>query len=338
MGAPAQMGFAMTRYPCRVLAAIVLLLGLRGSTAAAAERYALIVSGATGGEEYALKYKSWRVSLTILLSEVYGYPDDHIIALAEEKDAEVKTPTRENIRAALVDLQRRAKSDDLVFVLLLGHGTAGAGEEAKFNLVGPDLSAEEWASLIAPISARLVFVNAASGSFPFLQRVSGRGRIVITATASAAQEYETVFPEFFLKALGDPPADADKNGRVSIWEAFNAAAAGLRKWYDDRGLMATERPLLDDTGDGLGREADDPKGTDGAIAQVTFLQPDTPIAAPAGSELGTLLRRRADMQAQVDLLRARKLNLPENEYQAELERLLLELARLDREIRARSAP
>jgi hypothetical protein len=322
------------RYGSRVCAALVVLLSVWGSTATAADRYAFIVSGATGGEEYALKYKSWRVSLTTLLAR-HGYSDDHIIALAEDQEAGVKAPTRENVRASLADLHRRTRSDDVVFVLLIGHGTAGGGDEAKFNLVGPDLSAEEWANLIAPIPARIVFVNGASGSFPFLQRISGRGRIVITATASVAQEYETIFPEFFVRGVGDPSADADKNGKVSIWEAFSYATAGLRKWYEERGQLATERPLLDDTGDGVGREADDPKGTDGAIAQVTFLQPDAPIAAPVGSELGTLLRRRADIQSQVDLLRARKPNLPDSEYQSELERLLLELARLDREIRAK---
>ena len=46
------------------------------------------------------------------------------------------------------------------------------------------------------------------------------------------------------------------------------------------GQLATERPLLDDTGDGVGREAGAP-GPDGAVAQVTYLQPEARIAARA---------------------------------------------------------
>lgn len=321
------------RIICRVVAAWLFFGTV--SPALAADRYALLITGATGGEEYALKYQSWRSRLATLLRARFDYPDDHIITLAEHEERGVRASTRDNVRAALDDLQRRARPDDIVFILLMGHGTTGGADEAKFNLVGPDLSAGEWADLLEPIAGRIIFVNSASGSFPFLQPLSRRGRIVITATASAMQEYETVFPELFIEAFGNPAADADKNDRVSIWEAFVYGTAGVRRWFDERGQLPTERALLDDTGDGAGREADEGKGTDGAIAQVTYLSPDAPIAAPADSEMGALMRRRADIQAQVDLLRARKPNLPEAEYQSELERLLVELARLDRDIRAK---
>jgi hypothetical protein len=313
--------------------ALSVLFAMSVSPVVAADRYALLVTGASGGEEYALKYQSWRNTLTALLRGPFAYPDDHIIVLAEREDRGVRTATRDNVRAAVAELQRRAAPDDIVFILLTGHGTTGGEDDGKFNLVGPDLSASEWAALIAPIAGRVVFVDASSGSFPFLRTLAGRGRIVITATGSPMQEYETVFPEFFVKAFGDAAADADKNGKVSIWEAFVYGTSGVRKWFDERGQLPTERALLDDTGGGAGREADDPKGTDGAIAQVTFLRLDAPIAAPADSELGGLMRRRVDIQGHIDLLRARKPNLPEADYQSELERLLLELARLDRDIR-----
>ncbi len=324
----------------RVFAAALFLM-CGSARAFAADHYAIVITGAAGASEYALKYRSWRTSLTGLLQGRFGYPDDHIIVLADEADRNVRRPTREIVRAAFADLQRRTHPDDVVFVLLMGHGSSGNGAhtpdegDAKFNLVGPDMSAGEWADVIKPIPARIVFVNGASGSFPFLRKLAGRGRIVVTATAAITQEYETIFPEFLVKAFGDPSADADKDGRVSIWEAFSYASAAVRRWFDQLGQLPTERALLDDTGDGVGREADDPKGTDGAVAKVTYLQLDAPIAVPVDGELGALLRRRADTQGQVDLLRARKPNLPEAEYQAQLERLLLELARLDRDIRAK---
>ena len=75
--------------------------------------------------------------------------------------------TRENVRRALEDFRARATKDDLLLVLLIGHGT-GADDEAKFNLVGPDLSSREWAEMVKSIPGRLVFIDTASGSFPFL--------------------------------------------------------------------------------------------------------------------------------------------------------------------------
>ena len=74
--------------------------------------------------------------------------------------------------SAMATLRARATKDDVVLVLLIGHGTA-ENDEAKFNLVGPDLSALEWADLVRPIAGRLVFIDTASGSFPFLRAPGG---------------------------------------------------------------------------------------------------------------------------------------------------------------------
>jgi hypothetical protein len=301
----------------------------------AAERYAVIVTGASGGSEYAAKYDGWRASVVNTLKERFGYPDDHILVLAEEESSGVRKATREHVRQVLTEVRRRAVKDDVVLVLLIGHGSGGEADQAKFNLVGPDMSAEEWAELIRPIAGRVVFINTSSGSFPFLKTIAGRGRVVLTATDSAAQQFETVFPEFFVKALADEEADFDKNGRVSIWEAFAFASASVREWFEARGQLATERPLLDDTGVGIGREAGT-EGPDGTIAQVTYLQPDAPIAETGDSQLTGLLRRRADVYSQVEQLRARKPNMLPDDYETELEKLLLELARIDRQIRSRS--
>jgi len=304
------------------------------ASATAAERYALVVTGASGGPEYAQKYRQWRESFTTTLRVKFAYPPDHVTVLAEEEGAGVLKATRENVRAALDSLRRRAKKDDIVLVLLIGHGTSD-GEEAKFNLVGPDLSAAEWAALVKPLVGRVVFIDTSSGSFPFLSRISGPGRVVLTATDSAAQQFETVFPEFFVKAFDDANADQDKNGKVSIWEAFSYASAAVRQWYQEKGQLATERPLLDDTGSGIGREAGSP-GPDGAVAQVTYLQPEAPIQAPANSELAGLLRRRAELESELELLKVRKATIPPGEYDASLERLLLEIARIDRQVRTKS--
>src|SRR5205085_1405311 len=122
------------------------------------------------------------------------------------------------------------------------------------------------------------------------RHLAGPKRIVVTATDSSAQQFETVFPEFFVRAFDDPAADQDKNGRVSIWEAFSYASAAVRQWYDQHGQLATERALLDDNGDGIGREAQNP-GPDGQLARAVYVAAEAPAAADS-----ELARRRADLE------------------------------------------
>jgi hypothetical protein len=331
------------------LAAFAFLTG-SAVRATAGERYALIVTGASGGESYAEKYAKWRAAFVETLRGRFHYDPQRLIVLAEplrpgsgqalrpgsgQADEGVRPATRENVRAALADLRKRMTKDDQLLVLLIGHGTSLDGDEAKFNLVGPDLSASEWSDLLRPIPGRLVFVNTTSASFPFLRKLSAKGHVILTATDAAAQQFETVFPEFFIKAFDDQAADLDRNNRVSIWEAFTYASAGVRQWFEQKGQLPTERPLLDDTGAGIGREAQNP-GTDGAIARVTYLEPEAALELPSDSALAGLIRRRADLETQLEELKARKESTAPDQYEADLEKLLVEIARLSAQIRAKS--
>jgi hypothetical protein len=316
------------------LAGFAFLFGV-ASSARAGDRYALIVTGASGGEVYAQKYTKWRVSFVDTLRAKFHYEPEKLIVLAETESAGVQKSTRENVQRTLADLRKRMTKEDQLLVLLIGHGTSLDGEEAKFNLVGPDLSASEWSDLLRPLPGRLAFVNTTAASFPFLRRLAGRGRIVLTATDTAAQQFETVFAEFFIKAFDDPAADLDRNNRVSIWEAFTYASAGVRQWFEQKGQLPTERPLLDDTGAGIGREAQNP-GTDGAVARVTYLEPDAVLALPSNTLLAGLMRRRAELETQLEELKARKESTPPDQYDADLEKLLVEIARISAQIRAKS--
>ena len=329
----AQGGLRLSKAGLRTIAAIVMLLA--SAAPARAERYALIVTGAAGGDAYDQKYSGWRTTFTATLRDSFKYDPDRIIALAEREADGVQQATRPNVQRALGDLRKRMTRDDQLLVLLVGHGTSLDGDEAKFNLVGPDLTASEWSDLLKPLPGRLVFVNTTGASFPFLRRLAGRGRVVLTATDSAAQQFETVFPEFFVKAFGDAAADLDKNGRVSMWEAFTYASSGVRQWFEQKGQLPTERPLLDDTGAGIGREAQNP-GTDGAIARITYLEPDAALALPADTALAVLIKRRAELEASLEALKARKETMAEDQYDAELEKLLVEISRVGAQIRAKS--
>ncbi len=75
-------------------------------------------------------------------------------------------------------IAREAKPEDDFVLILIGHGTYD-GVQYKFNLAGPDISAEELASLCDHIpSKRQLIVNTTSssgGSIPALQK-AGRER------------------------------------------------------------------------------------------------------------------------------------------------------------------
>jgi hypothetical protein len=312
--------------PRRAAGAALLALAA-ASHAAAGDNYALVVTGASGGPAYAAKYDGWRRAFVSTLRQTFGYPDDHVVVLAEQAEPGAAPATREQVQRTLADFRTRLVKDDLLVVLLIGHGTSTSGpdgEDAKFNLVGPDLSASEWGALLKPLVARLVFVDTTAASFPFIRKLAGPGRVVITATDSTAQEFETVFAEWFVKAFTDAAADADRNGRVSMLEAFTYASAGVRRWFDEHNQLPTERPLLDDDGDGVGREAQNP-GPDSALARATYLQP---AGVPSDPARRALAARQAALEAQIEALKAQQSSLSPDAYQAALERLLLELARV----------
>jgi hypothetical protein len=306
---------------------------LIAAPAAAAERYALVISGVSGGEKYAAQQKKWREEIATFLTAGLAVPDANLVVLDEEHDAS-STPTAANIRRVLGDLRRRVTGSDTLLLVLLGHGTYD-GIDAKFNLVGPDLSAAEWKDALDGVAGRLVIVNTTESSFPFLEQLSSRGRVIITATDSAAQRFATVFPEYFIRSLVDGSSDFDKNGRVSILEAFNAASAGVKQHYEQRGQLSTERPLIDDDGDGTGREAGAP-GADGTLAGTVYLDPEPGAQRSGEAEVASLERQRLLLEARLQALRERKSSMSDAEYQAELEKILVELARIARQIRQRS--
>lgn len=312
-------------------AAILLLTVLFPVDAAAGERYAVLVSGVSGGEKYAAQQQKWRSELAAFLTTGFAFPDANVVILDEDNDGSSRSSAA-NVRRLFTDLRRRVTRDDTLMLVLIGHGTYD-GTDAKFNLVGPDLSAGEWKEMLDGIIGRLVVINTTESSFPFLEQLSRSGRVVITATDSAAQRYATVFPEYFIRAIADLSSDFDKNGRVSVWEAFTAASAGVKRHYEQRGQLSTERPLLDDNGDGLGREADAP-GEDGTIARSVYLDPEPGTGADAA--LVALERQRLALERQLEELKTRKASMSEEQYQAELEKILVELAKVAQQIRQRS--
>jgi hypothetical protein len=312
---------------------VVALITLFAAHAAAEQRYALILSGASGGPQYAEQLAEWRTMLRGAFVDRYGFPADNVRVFVDETVKSGPQGTAQNVRTEVAALKKQLTQDDVLVIVLLGHGTYD-GDVAKFNLVGPDLTAADWGSLLNGISARLVVVNTTAASFPFLERLSGPNRIVITATDSAAQKYFTVFPDYFAKSMAAASSDLDKNGRTSIFEVFAATSFAVKQHYEQRGQLTTERALLDDNGDGIGRESEAP-GPDGGLARLLYL--DAESAAVANNpELAALVRRRRELEAEAEALKLKKATMPLPQWEAEYEKLMLELAKVSREIKTKS--
>jgi hypothetical protein len=298
---------------------IVGLLTVAPIAAHGEERYALIVSGVSGSEKFAESQKTWVSSLQATLTKRMGFSPDRITVLAEGADAG-SVANRENVAKALAALKPRLTADDTLLVVLFGHGTFD-GAAAKFNLVGPDMDSKEWKTALDGSPARLIFVNTTSSSFPFVQTLLGKNRIIIAATDSAAQKYATVFPQYFLEALDDQDkADNDKNGRLSVWEAFTYANQAVKQAFEQKQTLVTERSIIDD-------------GANGVLAKTTFL--DMPSGtSSANPAVAGLEKRRIAIEAEIEQLKAKKGQMPAGQYEEEFERLAIELAKISAQIRS----
>jgi hypothetical protein len=300
----------------------------------AAVTHLVIVVGLGGEPQYTEAFDALALSMVQAAEKKYAVPSAEIRYLGE-KPAEPGVAayrgrsTRENVEKTLGAVAEAARPGDLVFVLLIGHGSFQAGE-ARFSLPGPDMSAADFAPLLARLSGpEVVFVNTASASGDFVKALSGKGRTVVTATKSGMERNETEFARYFVEAFTTDKADADKDERVSVLEAFNYAHREVERFYETEHRLLTEHAVLDDDGGGGGLAARLFLG-ETAAATAAAASGASPSADP---RLAELQRQRRDVEQQIARLKAGKEQMAVDKYEDALEALLLDLARRDEEIR-----
>ena len=222
-----------------------------------------------------------------------------------------------------------------VWLVLLGHGTFDS-KESKFNLRGPDLSAGELVEWLKPFKRPVAVVNCASASGPFISKLSAPGRIVVTATRSGQEVNFTRFGGHFAAAISSAEADLDKDGQTSLLEAYLVASSRVAEFYNTEGRLATEHPLLDDNGDGLGTPPDWFRGVravkkakEGASADGLRAHQFVLVRSDQERKLPPAVRaKRDELELAIGKLRDQKSGMPEPEYYQLLEAMLLDLARL----------
>ncbi len=287
----------------------------------------IVVVGAAGEEEFGKNFVSWAENWR--KAAAAGGANFISVGLAASDGTNDLTHLQQALEAQAKD------SSAELWLVLIGHGTFD-GKEGKFNLRGPDFTATELAAWLNDFHRPLAVIDTSSASAPFLAKLSAPGRVVITATRSGSEVNYARLGQYLSEAVANPEADLDKDGQTSLLEAFLSASRQLADFYKAEGRLATEHPLLDDNGDGLGTPADWFRGVhavkkasggasvDGLrAAQFCLVRSAAEQAIPAA-----VRAQRNELELQVAHLRDLKPTLAENDYYQRLEVVLVELARL----------
>jgi len=326
----------------------VLVIGLAFLMAwtAQAGQYSLILSGAGGTEYYQSKFPEWGARLRNVLVDDLGHKAENVRVLTETGEApsgvDAKKISLDAIREEVEGLCSETSEPDELFIYLIGHGSHQK-TEAKFNIEGPDMRAEQLDEWLQDCSAGVVVViDATSTSAPFINTLSGPDRIIAAATKNVEERNATEFIEHFIAGLADGSADMNRDERISVWEACRQASILTEAWYMSEGLIPTEHAILDDNGDGFGTRLQidpeeevaedaepDAAGVDGEFASQVYLS-EYRYAALADRELVTAYK---DLLDEIEALKLQKAEMEEGQYRSKLEELLIEAARTNREIR-----
>lgn len=338
MGVPEKTGVGVVNLG---IAAVAGLLAWQGPVPGG-DVHILIVSGIGGQPQYSDAFHSWGVSMVDAARDRLKIPLENINYLAERPDRDPDRiqgrSTKENVERVLAELEQRVGPTDRVFILLIGHGSAN-GEESRFNLPGPDITAAQFAEHLDKFPTQMVVLaNTSSASGDFVSVLSGPNRVILTATKTGFERNETIFGRFFVEAFAQDGADVDKDERISVLEAFNYARLQVARTYEADKRLLTEHAVLDDNGDGEGSTEPDPDTSDGALARALFLDRlGTVAAGPASGDavLVALYKEKREIETQIQALRKVKDQIGEEDYEAQLEELLVRLALKNREVRTR---
>ncbi len=242
-----------------------------------------------------------------------------------------KQATASQLRKTLDGVAREAKADDDFVLILIGHGSFD-GFEYKFNLIGPDVTAGEIATMCNRIPTRRQLIvdttTASGGAVPALERP---GRAVIAATKSGTEKNATVFVRYWVEALQDPEADIDKSQSISGMEAFIYATKKTAAFYDSQKRLATEHAVFDDTGSGA--PVREPGNGQGALmSSFTLLRLGTSQQAANDAAKRALLAKREELEQKIDTLKYQKAAMDPDDYKKQLTAALLELAKVQEDL------
>lgn len=274
-----------------------------------AESYFVIVEGLGGDPSYQERFSGYAEELEEVCKKTAG-EESLVYVLSGE------TAKRGAIEDLFKQLAGKIQKEDVISLFLIGHGTWD-GHTFKFNIPGPDITASQLQKLLdaLPADRQLVAVTTSSSGASIEQLKSDR-RIVVAATRSGRERNAPIFPEYWVEALSDEAADADKNEAITALEAFNYAEQKVKGFFEKEKRMATEHARLEG----------------GFAASFTLARLEAAVEAAEDPIVRALMAEREEIEHRVNDLKLRKDSMPDEQYFEELEKLLLELARKQEEI------
>jgi len=288
-----------------------------------AASYYVVVAGLGGEPDYEQRFTAAANDLEKTFN-AQG-PGAHVYTLSGS------SATAARLREAMSSVAREAKADDDFVLILIGHGSFD-GVEYKFNLVGPDLSAGELATLCDRIAARRqLVVDTTSASGGAVAAIEHPGRAVIAATKSGTEKNATVFARYWVEALQDPAADTDKSDSVNAMEAFNYAAKKTAAFYDSQKRLATEHAVFNDAGRGDPVRASG-EGQGALLSSFTLLRIGENQKAANNPAKRALLEQKEELEQKIDTLKYQKAAMDPAEYKQQLTDALVKLANVQQEL------
>ena len=322
----AQMGRGMKRHGQRrrpifqlgIFCATLCLPPIHARAAA----YYVIVAGLGGEPEYQQRFTAEAKDLEKIFKA--SGPNAQTYTLVGQ-DA---TATR--LRDTLSSVARLSKPEDDFVLILIGHGSFD-GTVYKFNLVGPDVSAEEIAEMCNHIaSQRQLIVDTSSASGGAIAALRRPGRAIVTATKSGTEKNATVFARYWVEALQDTSSDTDKSDSISALEAFTYATKKTAGFYESQKRLATEHAVFTDASGEPVREAGAGQGT--LMSSFTLLRLGSAQHAANNPAKLALLTKKEELERNIDALKYQKAAMDPADYKKQLTTMLLELARVQQEL------
>src|SRR6476619_6625401 len=85
-------------------------------------KFAVIINGAGGEEEYAKQFEQWTKDLVTVLTQKYGFDPNKLRVLTEKPaDSNALRSTAEEVKRTFSLLKTDLHQDNILFVFLIGH-------------------------------------------------------------------------------------------------------------------------------------------------------------------------------------------------------------------------
>ena len=304
--------------------ALLLLIVVSASTLGArAATYYVVVAGLGGEPDYEQRFTAAAKDLDRIFKAAGPAANVYLLTGAQA--------TAAHLSETMNEVARNAKVGDEFALILIGHGSFD-GVEYKFNLVGPDVTAAELATMCDHIAARRqLIVDTTSASGGALEAFERPGRAVIVATKSGTEKNATVFARYWVEALEDPETDTDKSESISAMEAFRYATKKTAAFYDSQKRLATEHAVFNDTG--RGEAVRDAKNGQGVLmASFTLLRLGTSQQAAKDPAKRALLEKKDELEQKIDTLKYQKAAMDPDDYKKQLTEALVELAKVQEQL------